>query len=297
MTTTEGGWAFAERIARPAVMAIALAFTLTNIWFLAMDPEFAQDVTAYWDAAMRLREGQELYPAFPDAGAAEVYRYAPWFAWAWIPLTFLPRALVDVAWVVVLMAFAFAAILPAVRTRTEEGIVLALLMWPLLATLSIWGNVHALMVCMLVFGIGTRWGPLAIAAAASLKAVPIVLALVFLGRREWGKFVLTIGLTLALVAPMLYYGVENYTTDPAGAALFSGWSWWIVLLLGSIATLLLARSRAGWLAGAATATVIFPRFFLYDASVILAGYPAATDRSGEPSVSIPGPLIGRIGDV
>jgi hypothetical protein len=275
--------AIADRVARPAVMAFALAFSVSNVWFMLSADWIAWDVNAYWDAAVRLQEGRELYIPYADVGAPEVFRYAPWFAWAWVPLTYLPREAVNVAWCAAMLGFSCLAVVPMLRTRTEAGVVIALFTWPMMAYVSVGGNVHALMVCALVYGLRTKYGPLVIALAASLKAVPLALALVYLGRREWLKFGLTLGLTALLVAPMLYYGIEDYTTDPGGAVLLSGAGWIIGVGAACVATILLARTRYGWLAAAATVVLAFPRWFLYDASLLLVGFQPITCARKDPA--------------
>ncbi|MGH2385582.1 MAG: hypothetical protein ACRDGB_11120, partial [Candidatus Limnocylindria bacterium] len=59
------------------VLAAGILYSIGN-WTL-------EDMDAYWDAAVRLRAGEPLYREYADATAANVYRYAPWFAFAWIP--------------------------------------------------------------------------------------------------------------------------------------------------------------------------------------------------------------------
>lgn len=263
------------RIARPAVMAVALAFTVSNVWFMLTADWVAWDVNAYWNAAVRLRDGGELYIPYADVGAPEVYRYAPWFAWAWVPLTYLSRDLVNAIWCTVMVACSFVAVIPILRTRTEPGLVIALFTWPMMAYVSIGGNVHALMVLALVYGVQTRWGPLVIALAASLKAVPLALALVYLGRRDYRRFAITLGLTALLVLPMLFYGVEDYTTDSGGATLLTGWAWFTTVAAACLSTIALARTRYAWLAGATATVIAFPRWFIYDASLLLVGFPNA----------------------
>lgn len=263
------------RIARPTVMAFALAFTVSNVYFMIGADKFAWDVNAYWEAAVRLRAGAELYIPYTDVGAPEVFRYAPWFAWAWVPLTYLPRDAVQTTWCLAMLACSCLAVWPMLRTRSEAGIVMTLLAWPMLAYVSIGGNVHAAMVAGLVHGVQTRGGPVAIALAASLKAVPLALALVYLGRRQWWRFAITLGLTSLLVAPMLLYGIDDYVTDPGGATLLSGWTWFLAVGLACGAALYLARARHAWLAAAGAATIAFPRWFIYDASLLLVGFPRA----------------------
>src|SRR5688572_21151847 len=63
-----------------------------------------EDVDAYWDAAMRLRASEALYPVGLNPNAYQVFRYAPWFAWLWVPLTFLPKVVAFSLWAAVLGA-------------------------------------------------------------------------------------------------------------------------------------------------------------------------------------------------
>ena len=78
------------RLSRLLVMAILLGYlgyTLAS-WFIAWNPA---DAGAYYDAAHRLTTGQPLYPPV-NPEAHEVYRYAPWFAIAWMPYAPASRA-------------------------------------------------------------------------------------------------------------------------------------------------------------------------------------------------------------
>lgn len=282
-----------ERLARAAAIGFALAFAISNVWFMFSADRYAWDVSAYWEAALRLRTGEPLYISHADIGAPEVYRYAPWFAWAWVPLTFLPREVVDVAWCLTMLALSFVAVIPVLRTRTEAGIFLALFMWPMMAYVSIGGNVHALIVVALVYGVQTRWGPVVIAFAASLKAAPLALALVYLGRGDWRRLAATLGLFAILVAPMLLAGVEDYTTDPGQAVLFTGPTWLVAVALTCLATIALARTRFAWMAAATATVVAFPRWLIYDTSLLLVAYPHAYvslhDRDAHRDADAPSP--------
>ena len=77
------------RVARLATLAATFgwaAYVLAS-WLLLWNPA---DAGAYYDAAARLTAGEPLYlDIHPEAH--EVYRYAPWFAYAWIPLAGLPQ--------------------------------------------------------------------------------------------------------------------------------------------------------------------------------------------------------------
>lgn len=80
-------------------IGFGLAFFIANVrsWQL-------EDSEAYWNAALRLRGGEPLYVPV-DPGADEmIARYAPWFAWLWVPLTMLPKGAVQVGWSLLLLA-------------------------------------------------------------------------------------------------------------------------------------------------------------------------------------------------
>ena len=237
---------------------------------------------------MRLRDGQPLYPALTDGEASEVYRYAPWFAWAWVPLTFLPREVVNVLWSAVLLGASAAALIPLVRLRAWLAVAFFV---PVLVGISAIGNVQPLIVAALVLGVERRSGPLWIAAAASLKAVPILFALTYLGRREWLRALWTGVLTAGLVAPILLYDFSSYPGGAGGAALLIGAPlvYAAVVAAGILVSLRLARGRFGWLASATTVTLAVPRFFVYDVTFLMAAIPWRGDEDkSEPRPATPG---------
>jgi hypothetical protein len=147
------------------------------------------------------------------------------------------------------------------------------------------GNAQPLIVAMLVQGVERRSGPLWIALAASLKAVPLAFALVYLGRRQWWRFGLSCALTVLLAAPALLYGVENYVTDAGQAALLYGVPalYFGVVAAAVLMTLWLAESRWAWLAAGATAALALPRFFVYDVTFLVPGAASAVARAHERS--------------
>ena len=75
---------------RTAVLVICICYAIGNIVWSASAWEIP-DIEAYWNAALRLRDGGPLYPLATNVNDSEVYRYAPWFAYAWIPLGRLAR--------------------------------------------------------------------------------------------------------------------------------------------------------------------------------------------------------------
>ena len=258
------------RAARLVAIALIVGVGVAQLVFTVSDWHL-RDMGAYWEAGLRLRAGEPLYPALADAEASEVYRYAPWFAWLWVPLTFLPRPVADVLWSVLLLAASAAALEPLVRRRAW---LLVALMTPILVGISAIGNVHPLIAAGLVHAVERRSGPLAIAAAASLKVVPIVFVLTYLGRRQWRMAAITLVLTALLTAPMLLYDLSEYATD-AGAA--SGLiAWWPIFAIAvaacAAASVLFARTPFRWLTSATTAVVATPRLFVYDVSYLVVAF-------------------------
>jgi hypothetical protein len=255
-----------------------------NHLFWAVTDWHLRDSGAYWEAAMRLRDGQPLFPPITNVEASDVYRYSPWFAWLWVPLTYLPRGVVGVAWSAVLIGASVAAILPLWR---RQAWVAVLFFFPILIGISATGNVHPVLIAALVLGVERRSGPAWIAVAASLKAVPILFVVTYLGRRQWVRAALTVAITGVLVAPMLLYDLSDYVTTPGGAPLLIAWPpvYVAVVVIGMLASLRLAQSRWGWLASATTVSLALPRFFLYDVTYLMVGAPgdrpasAATSRS------------------
>jgi hypothetical protein len=257
------------RGARIVALAVIIAIGFNHVYWSVLDWHL-KDMNAYWDAGMRLRLGQELYPPVSDVLASEVYRYSPWFAWLWTPLTFLPRLAVNIAWSAVLLAASAAAVWPMVRRGTWLGVAFFL---PILVGISAGGNVHALLIAALVLGVERRSGPLWIAVAASLKIFPLLFVLTYVGRRQWGRAAATVGLTAILLAPYVLYDLTNYVTSPGGAELL----WNVPVLYAAVvgaavaASLWLARGRFGWLASGSAVVLALPRSFLYDVTWVMVG--------------------------
>src|SRR5918992_563782 len=178
--TTSRGRARWVRLARIVALAVVIAIGIVNLYW-AVSGWTLSDATAYWNAGLRLRAGEPLYPSLTDVDASNVYRYAPWFAWLAVPVTFLPIEAAAVLWSAVLLSASGVALLPLVRA--------------------------------LVHGVERRSGPLWIAIAASLKATPILFALVYLGRRQYWRAAMAAAATALLVAPALLYDLRGYVTD------------------------------------------------------------------------------------
>jgi hypothetical protein len=248
---------------RPAMLAILVAYAAVVIagaialWTNA-------DLEAYWQAALRLREGDALYRAWSGPLDSETYRYAPWFAAAWVPLTYLPHASVTVAWDgIILAATAFCA-----WRAARRSVPLALLFVPPLFVATSLGNVQALLIA------GLLWQPRPwmVGLASSLKVTPAVLAAGW----PWWRIGLVAVVAVALWLPALAFGVGTY---PVGAGTMIDVPLWLHLALG-VASVVLAwrvpRYR-GWFAALAV-VLITPRFNFYDASYLLVAFAATADE-------------------
>jgi hypothetical protein len=268
------------RLARLLVLALVVALGINHVWWSVADWHLS-DMNAYWDAALRIRQGEALFPAVSDLTASEVYRYSPWFAWVWVPATSLPRELANVLWSIVLVTASTAAVWPLAR---RGAWLLVAFFWPILIGISAIGNAHALLIAALVLGVERRSGPLWIAVAASLKLVPVLLVLTYLGRRQWRRSLLALGLTGLLVAPFLLYDLSNYVTDPGEAALLYRWIPLYVSAVGVsvLAALWLARSPFGWLASSVTVMLALPRSFLFDVTYLAISLPARDPGESAP---------------
>lgn len=257
------------QLAKMVALAVILGIGIVNLYW-AVTAWSLSDAQAYWNAALRLREGADLYPVVGNVDASEVYRYAPWFAWLTVPFTYLPAQVAGAIWSLILLAASGVALIPLVRARAW---LLVAFFLPILVGISAVGNVQALMVVWLVHGVERRSGPLWIALAASLKIFPILLVAVYAGRREWLRVALTLGLAALLWAPALLYDLRGYATNAGQAAsLISVPVLWVVVVGGAlVATLWLARGTYGWLTGAIAVVLALPRLFVYDVTYLMLG--------------------------
>ena len=262
-------------------LGICLAFGIGNVIYSVTAWEIP-DIGAYWNAALRLREGGPLYPPVADVNASDVYRYAPWFAAAWIPLTFLPRPVVDAAWSIALVAASAAVVLPALWARSRAAFAFTVLIGSFLVLIASRGNVQPLMVAALVFGVERRSGPLWIALCASLKATPILFVLVYAARGEWGRAAATLLLTAVLVGPMLLFDLAGYTTSPGSSQSLYGISPALFAVVAAASVLMAAyvawRHRPwAWLAASVAVILCLPRAFTYELTFVFVGLVPAIE--------------------
>ena len=279
--TSAGLLRWAQLLALAICIGFGLALVIANVrsWDL-------EDANAYWQAGLRLRGGHQLYlPVTMGADEMTAYRYAPWFAWLWIPLTMLSRNVVLAGWSLLLLASAGAAILPLLRLRTVSAICVAALLGGLLVRTASTGNVHALLIAVLVHGAHRRSGPIWIGIAASVKLAPIGYALVYVGRGEWRRATYALLVGAVLAAPVLLYDVSGYPADPGESLSLFGIAglipWAALALACAVLAGLSARGRHAWTAASVAVLASIPRLQLYDLTYLLVGLggPARSSSS------------------
>ena len=265
-----------RRLARTVALAVIIGIGIFNLLQAATHWTLS-DAAAYWNAAVRLREGAPLYPVLTNVDASEVYRYAPWLAWLAVPFTYLPMQVAGTIWSALLLAASAVALVPLARARAWLAVVF---FGPILVGISAVGNIHPLVIAPLVWTVERRSGPLWVGVAASLKIFPILLALVYLGRRQWLRAIAALAATALLWAPALLYDLSGYTTEPGlAASLISVPLLWAVVVGAAIGMALrLAPTRFGWLSAALSVVLALPRLFVYDVTYLMVGAPRPPDR-------------------
>jgi hypothetical protein len=275
------------RVVRPLAVSLAIGLSIAGVLGNWTGLAFG-DMQDYWDAAIRIQSGQPLYQP-GQHGAVSEYRYAPWFAYVWVLLTQLPLSTVQIGWGITVFA-ATAAVTIHLARQGWAGLALAGLMGVQLLWSARGGNVQPLMVAALYFGLHSRWGPAIVASAATLKVFPIAFVLVYAGRREWGRFYWSLGLTAVLGSTLLLHDLSNYGSS--AGALGTNFSlmglspvlWALLALPTTMLACWLAfrRSLLTPIAAAVAALTATPRLYLYDATLLLgaANPPARTQRPG-----------------
>lgn len=278
------------RLARLIAIAVIVAVGINSVVWAIADWHLA-DMRVYQEAALRIRAGEPIYGGVDDTLSA--YRYAPWFAYAWVPITHLPQTVINVGWSAFLLAGSALALWSIRRPLTRSRVALLLLMAPILFGISAIGNVHGPMMAVLFLGIPRRWGGLAVGIAASLKVVPILLVLIFVAQRRWTQVAVGVLVAGVLWLPAVWMEWSAVTTDPGGAQVLP-LPIWLAVAAGAIALSVAAairRSRYAGLAAATAAALALPRLFVYEISLVMVGAldteqrrPERTDeRSGRPT--------------
>jgi hypothetical protein len=189
---------------RAFVFALLVGYALAATYAVVTHWHF-EDAGSYWSAALRLQAGGSLYFSSANPSDSALYWYSPWFAALWVPLTMLPHAAVMVGWSLVQVAALGYLLWPS---RHPASVALSLLLMPDLLRTASTGNVQVPMLALLLAGLRTRWGPVVIGVAASLKVFPIILAVLY----GWRGALIAVGTAAILVAPVLLFDLSGYPT-------------------------------------------------------------------------------------
>ncbi len=272
---------FVLRLAAVLGVMIGIEAALVHLF---LDP--LGDVHAYYDAGARLNAGLPLYVQPGGIDDASFYRYPPLLAIMFRPLALLPYEAAAAIWAGVVIG---ATLLTIRRLGLQEPtfLVVAWLAAPIAWTVVI-GQAQAVVTFLLAVG-----APWAVAFAANLKVFPLLVAIYWLGRREWRALGMFAGWMLALLA-------FQFVLEPAATIAYASflgldqvgqianispfaispalWAGSVVVLV--VLAIRLAPTRWGWASAVILSVFANPRLLVYQLSTLLAAM-------GGPSTSRP----------
>ena len=191
------------RLAWFVAAAVGALAGISTLWLhLTTDP--LADVRAYYDAGTRLNEGLPLYPADADPNAAEFYRYPPLLAIAFRPLALLPYPAAAAIWEAVVIASLVGTLWWIGLRRRETWLAVGVLGLPIAWSVAV-GQAQVPLTFLTALG-----SPWAIALAANIKVFPALVALWWVGRREWRDLGIFAAWVAALV--LLQFVLEPQAT-------------------------------------------------------------------------------------
>ena len=254
----------------------ALAGIAVGAMHIVGDP--LADAHAYYEAASRLNAGEPLYPASLDPNGNHIYLYPPLLAVAMRPFALLPFEAFAVLWeLAVVGSFVLLLRYLGVRKRST-WLAIGMAGVPIAWALTV-AQAHVPFTYLLALG-----QPWSIALAANLKLTPVLIAIWWLGRRDWESFFAFL-VWMALFA-LLQVGLEwngsvsffqSIGFDEVGQVrnispyAQSPLVWIALVIVGALVTLALARTRWGWAAAVTLVTLSPPRLLVYMLMGLLAG--------------------------
>jgi hypothetical protein len=272
------------RLVLRLAMLVGIALGVeTVILHLLNDP--LADVHAYYDAGARLNAGQPLYdqPAGPDDAA--FYRYPPLLAILFRPLALLSFPAAAAIWMALLAVLAVATLVRLDLRRPVSLFVVCALALPAGWAFVI-GQAQVAVTWLLALGM-----PWAVALAANLKVFPILVAVWWLGRRDWRSLGWLAAWVAALVAVQLVLAPADTIAylsflrlDQVGSVVslspyaISPVLWAVLVVAGTAFAIWAARKPYGWAAAVALSVLATPRLLLYQLSTLVAGVREPDDR-------------------
>jgi hypothetical protein len=269
----------ARRAARLAVFAAAVVGALAGIGVLVLQVQGGalDDVHAYYDAGARLNAGLPLYPADADPDAAEFYRYPPLLAILFRPLALLPFEAAAAIWMAVVLASLAGTIWWIGPRRPATWLAVGILAAPIAWATAI-GQAQVPVTFLTALA-----APWSIAFAANLKLFPALVALWWVGRREWRP----LGVLAAWTAGLVLFQVvlepqacldflATLTLGQVGEVrnispyVISPLLWAALVVVGAVVVVRLAPTRWGWAAAVALSVLATPRLLLYMLMTLLA---------------------------
>jgi hypothetical protein len=270
-----------------ALAILGAAAGVAVAWMHVVSDPLA-DAHAYYDAAARLNAGEPLYPPGIDPSSNLIYLYPPLLAILLRPLALLPFLWFALIWeLIVGLTFVLLIRYLGVRRRST-WIAVGLLGIPIGWALSV-AQAHIPMTLLMALG-----QPWSIAVAANIKLFPVLIALWWIGRRDWESVAAFAVWTTLLV-------IGQIVLEPNGSFAFfqsvgfaqlgevrnfspfivSPLVWIGLVMAGGLIVLLTARSRWGWAVAVSVATLAPPRLLVYMLTGLLAAIRQPR-RAGEP---------------
>jgi Glycosyltransferase family 87 len=272
------------------LFALAVVGALAGVYVLWLhvttDP--LNDVQAYYWAGTRLNAGLSLYPPDQSVATPLGYPYPPLLAILFRPLALLPFTAAEVVWEVVVIASFVATLWWSGVRRRATWLALGVLALPIGWCVAIG---QAQVPLTLLTTIGAPWS---IALAANLKLWPALIALWWIGRRDWrslGFFVATMAglalfqLVLEPQATLDYITAINLhqvgAVQNISPYVISPLLWGALLIAGLLVVLRLAPTRWGWVAAVILSVVATPRLIVYMFMTFLAALTPPGSRRHE----------------
>jgi len=266
------------RVVRMVLFAAAVVGLLAGIDILVahLTSDPLADVRAYYDAGARLNAGLPLYPSGADTNAPEFYRYPPLLAIAFRALALLPYPVAATLWEALILA-AFGFSLWRIGAGSSLWLALGILAMPIAWALAV-GQAQVVVTALMVIG-----APWAVAVAGHLKVFPLLVAVFWLGRRDWRAVSWLVAWTAGLAALQLILepaGTIAYLSFPNLAQVgdvnnLSPYTiapilWAVLVMGGTILAVRMAPGRWGWAAAICLSVLATPRLLSYQLSTLTA---------------------------